>query len=229
MDKLNYLDIGAANFRMPQEWAYFENSVRPILFEPDLRSFEELKKQGYSVYNVALGATKETKEFYLTRKPACSSVYKPNMKYLSNFPNVDRWHIIKTLSMNVAPLDDLNIDAHFIKIDTQGSELDILKGAKKTLSNVLGLEIEVSFHEIYENQPLFEDVKNFLKDLGFNFYDFITEYRYNRLDLNRTGQLAFADALFLRDPDTIKEKDSTILSHYNIICNVYKKFDLIIP
>lgn len=228
MDKLNYLDIGAANFKLPQQWIYFEKKIQPILFEPDLRSFEELDEIGYRVYNVALGATNETKQFYLTTKPACSSFYKPNLKYLDNFPDSDRWKIIDTMSMKVAPLDDLNINAHFIKIDTQGSELDILKGARKTLTSVLGLEIEVSFHEIYENQPLFEDVKNFLKDYGFEFYDFITEYRYNRKDLNRTGQLAFADALFLRDASLIKEGDSSVISFYNIICNVYKKFDLII-
>jgi len=228
MYKLNYLDIGAANFKIPQNWTYFQNLIQPILFEPDERSYRVLKNNGYHVYNVALGEKKESKTFYLTRKPACSSIYKPNMEYLKRFPDQERWEIVEELDLELISLDELKIDAHFIKLDTQGSELDILKGSVKTLENVLGLEIEVSFQDIYQNQPLFEDIKKFLKIIGFDFYDFVTEYRYNRIDLNRTGQLAFADALFLRNPEHVKNyKNSLMTQYYNVICNVYNKFDLI--
>lgn len=37
--KFNYIDIGAANFKLPQEWALFEDRIQPILFEPDKRSY----------------------------------------------------------------------------------------------------------------------------------------------------------------------------------------------
>lgn len=228
MAKLNYLDVGAADFVLPQEWTLFENKIQPILFEPDIRSFEKLDKEKLVVHNIALGQKRESKLLNLTRKPACSSTFLPNMNFLNSFPDSERWDVLDKVCIEVVPLDELSIEAHFIKIDTQGSELDILTGSKQTLKSVLGLEIEVSFLEIYKSQPLFEDLRDFLYTEGFEFYDFVNLYRYNRKKLNRTGQLAFADALFLRNPDSIIGNDNHNVEFYNIICNVYQKYDLII-
>ena len=50
-----------------------------------------------------------------------------------------------------------------MKLDIQGAELEVLRGSKKTLTNVLGLEIEVNFKEIYHDIPLAHDVEEFLK------------------------------------------------------------------
>lgn len=225
---MNYLDIGAANFELPQAWTLFKEHLQPILFEPDKRSYAALSKRGLVVHNIALGHNKERKRFYLTNKAACSSFYRPNRAYLQHFPNLERWDIVGETDVDLVPLDDLNLEAHFIKLDTQGSELDILKGAVRTLTHVLGLEIEVAFQEIYANQPLFDDVKRFLGAQGFEFFDFTTQYRYNRIALNRTGQLAFADALFLRPPERVRNMDAVHIRWYNMICSVYQKHDLII-
>jgi len=54
-----------------------------------------------------------------------------------------------------------------IKLDTQGSELDILTGAINALRGVIALEIEVEFNPIYTGQPLFADVDTFLRRHGF--------------------------------------------------------------
>ena len=63
---------------------------------------------------------------------------------------------------------------------------------------------------------------------GFEFYDFVNLYRYIRKELNRTGQLAFAVALFLRNPKSILDNYNHNVEFYNIICNVYRKYDLLI-
>jgi Methyltransferase FkbM domain len=54
-----------------------------------------------------------------------------------------------------------------LKLDTQGSELGILKGARRMLTGVRMLEIEVEFNEIYRGQPLFGDIDRFLRARGF--------------------------------------------------------------
>jgi FkbM family methyltransferase len=54
-----------------------------------------------------------------------------------------------------------------IKLDTQGSELDILKAATQILKTVSLIDIEVEFNELYEEQPLFGDVDCFLRSQGF--------------------------------------------------------------
>ena len=54
-----------------------------------------------------------------------------------------------------------------MKLDIQGGELFALKGMQNNLSSCLGLEIEDEFSSLYENQPLFGEVYDYLNNLGF--------------------------------------------------------------
>ena len=56
---------------------------------------------------------------------------------------------------------------HFINIDVQGSELEVLKGSIKSLKNTLGLEVEVNFKHIYHDIPLSRDIEIFLNSKDF--------------------------------------------------------------
>jgi FkbM family methyltransferase len=67
---------------------------------------------------------------------------------------------------NELPVPDI------IKLDVQGFELEVLKGAGKYLNEVSYLIIEVSFKEYYYNQPLFLDIANYLSSYNFNIYAF---------------------------------------------------------
>lgn len=59
----------------------------------------------------------------------------------------------------------------FIKIDTQGYELEILKGGLSTLSFAQGVLLEVSMIDIYKDSPLVNDILHFMKTQGFVLYD----------------------------------------------------------
>ena len=93
----------------------------------------------------------------------------------------------------------------FMKIDTQGFELDILQGARVTLcGQVVAVEVEVEFARRYESQPVFRDVDSFLSECGFTLFKLRREewVRRNYEDQPQlsAGQLIFGDALYLRDP-----------------------------
>lgn len=227
-EKIILADIGAANYSIDSRWLGLKHELDVILFEPDQRSCQELINQGFTTYPHALYKEAEKKTLYLTKKPQCSSFYKPNMSFLGNFPDAERWNITDEVELDVIALDSLNLNIDFIKIDTQGSELDILKGAVETLKRVLGAELEVSFSEIYTSQPLFGEVCAFMKSQGFEFYEFPTEYRYGRKKLDRLGQLAFADALFLRTPENIIKTNPEKIEKYNTIAKAYGKEDILI-
>lgn len=64
--------------------------------------------------------------------------------------------------------------ADFIKLDTQGYELEILKGGLKTLSKAKVVLMEVSFLNVYSNCPMAADVISFMKSKGFVIYDICT-------------------------------------------------------
>ena len=72
--------------------------------------------------------------------------------------------------MDGIPLDDLFEDDSvfdLIKIDTQGSELDIIIGGKNLCSHAQGILLEVSLEPYNDSAPLKDEVDIFMKDFGF--------------------------------------------------------------
>jgi FkbM family methyltransferase len=60
---------------------------------------------------------------------------------------------------------------NFIKIDTQGYELEILKGAERSLRTCGALILELNFIDIYKAAPMADEVIGWLKSRGFTIYD----------------------------------------------------------
>ena len=54
-----------------------------------------------------------------------------------------------------------------IKIDTQGSELDILKGGEKLISKATIVVLEIAFIEYNEGAPTSEELTNYMNSIGF--------------------------------------------------------------
>jgi len=103
-----------------------------------------------------------------------------------------------------------NVD--FIKIDTDGSDYEVLLGAKELIrdSGVLGCCIECQFHGLlHDHANIFSNVDKLLRELGFSLFD-IEVQRYSRACLPKrfwyripastlTGQVLWADGVYLRD------------------------------
>ena len=60
-----------------------------------------------------------------------------------------------------------------MKIDAQGSELDILRNARKTLKNIDVVEVEAWFTKKYKGQPRIEQIHKLMSSNGFNFLVFL--------------------------------------------------------
>tara|TARA_A100001011_G_C13863025_1_gene655775 strand:- start:87 stop:629 length:543 start_codon:yes stop_codon:yes gene_type:complete len=117
----------------------------------------------------------------------------------------------------------------FIKIDVQGAESKILKGAENSLKLAFGVELEVEFAELYSNQQLFGDVCTQLNSKGFEFIDFVNLTRWERGSHNGNGQCVFGDALFLKSPEFLNLQELCVnqIASYISILLIYRKFDLI--
>jgi FkbM family methyltransferase len=79
----------------------------------------------------------------------------------------------------------------FLKIDTQGFELEVLRGASETLKLVTAVQLELSIIELYEDQALYGYFFNFFESRGFRLYQLIPGF----LD-PKDGQLLQFDAIF---------------------------------
>ena len=77
-----------------------------------------------------------------------------------------------------------------------------MEGGKEIISEqIFGLEIEVEFTELYENQPLFSDVDLFIRKLGFDLFDIQRCYwkrKSSNINYGKKGQLVFGNAVYLK-------------------------------
>ncbi|MGI8801397.1 MAG: FkbM family methyltransferase [Solirubrobacteraceae bacterium] len=60
--------------------------------------------------------------------------------------------------------------AHVVKLDVQGHELAVLRGAEAVLGSVRIVEVEVCLNPLFDGAPLFGEVDAFLRDRGFRLY-----------------------------------------------------------
>ena len=212
-NQLIIVDIGASG-GIDTRWKNLTSSFKCILFEPDQREYSILKENSGSnliVLNSALSDSSKKVEFHLCKKQEVSSIFPPNFDFLNKFPDAERFEVKKNISLNTDTLNNQLIkngidEVDFIKIDTQGYELPILQGSFDYLDSAIGMEIEVEFVEMYQDQPLFDEVNGFVKNKGFSLIDLKRYYWKRKGTINTTnkkGQLIFGDALYFRTPEKI--------------------------
>lgn len=183
-----------------------------IGFEPDCNACNKLlanRLNDHLFYPFALGNENGNCLLYITQYPGCSSIYKPNTDLMANYIECEHYYdVVDIKQVTIKKLDDflptINVnDVDFLELDTQGSELDILQGSIKFLTNnVLGLKVEVEFIEMYKKQPLFDSVNNYLLDKGFLLFDIRNYYLHRkkmRENIQSKGQLCWGQAYYLRD------------------------------
>lgn len=231
-DSLVLLDLGAAGGVEPR-WKKIASVTSYIGFEPDTRAREITPNSNFTNYELlpfAAGEHKGIRKLYVTKDEGKSSMFLPNYEFLQRFPNVGRFKTIKEIELEIDSIDNtVSKKIDFIKLDIQGSELNALEGGKSALDNVLGIEVEVEFVHLYADQPLFGSVHKILRDHKFEFIDFINLCRWERDSLRGLGQLVFADALFLKSPETVMKKNlsESHIKKYLSILYIYNRFDLI--
>lgn len=141
-----------------------ERFQRVEIFEPDLSNTECLRLnldqyKNYTLHEVGLSNENTSKEFY--KSEVSSGGHTFNQDTL-------RGGAFSVSVIEVKTLDSFHFnDVDFIKIDTQGSELDILQGAKQTLLEndcVLNIEIEQKNQsQVAKGRPIFD----FMESIGF--------------------------------------------------------------
>ncbi len=81
----------------------------------------------------------------------------------------------------------------FLKIDTQGYEDRVLKGAQQLLKRIVGMQLELSLVPLYEGQCLFDEMIDYVKSHGFDLWAISSAFT----DPD-SGRLLQVDATFFR-------------------------------
>jgi FkbM family methyltransferase len=197
------LDIGA---HVGSFYAHLRSALPKATihsFEPLADSYETLVKRGtgdarFWPHNYALGATAGQVEMHRSEFSPSSSVMEMGELHKAAYPFSAA---NAPVAIEMKRLDDvadaLRLTGRvLVKIDVQGAESQVLDGGERTISGAQALIIETSYRSLYEGQPLFAELHDRLRSMGFSFHGNVQQM----VD-PRDGSILQADSLFLRDAD----------------------------
>ena len=172
---LTLIDVGA-RWGPQNHWNALLPRAVALCFDPAEDEIARLTAEAppnVTYIAAALGAPGQTgATFHVTQEPACSSIYAPVVALHEHYPALSAIRTVQTVETPLQTLDAVLATrgtpaVDLIKLDTQGSELDILRGSLEALKHCALVDVEVEFNAIYEGQPLFCDVDRFMRDNGF--------------------------------------------------------------
>ena len=176
-NKLVALDVGAQGgfFNAKIFSNKYNKFFDPILVEPIAKEAQKLIEQNYKVISKGLWSSNCKKKLYfLGKRSGSSSMYKPNKNSyeLYNFKKKDfsLFDISNEIDIECTTakesLNKLGVQRlDFLKIDTQGSELEILKGLGEYLPLLMKIEVQVV--PMYDNVPSWSEVLNYLYKINY--------------------------------------------------------------
>jgi FkbM family methyltransferase len=218
------IDVGCRDGVRPA-WRELGAHARLVGFDPDPAECARLNSAAGDALQeryepLALASSDGEATLHLTADPQSSSLYPPAPSAIRRYPELWRHEPRGTQTIRTTTIDSWASSADVgaidaMKVDVQGAELDVLRGAERSLESVRVIETEVEFQELYQGQPLFTDVDRFLRERGFGLWRLREIYhcslsRPGRGEpvfgvgdyVERTrlgGQIAWANAVYVRD------------------------------
>lgn len=208
------VDCGSMDGLAPV-WKPMEAYADFLGFDPEIcKSSDQWKSANTTSIAEALDSKVTQKIFHITKSKFCSGFHPINSD-ARRFPNWVNNETISEKLVSTTTLDEVLKNKQkpsFIKIDTEGSEFEVIQGAKSCLASCLGIFVEIWFG--FKDVISAWDLCKFLEISGFTFFD-ISVQRYPRNTMpvghilsnglaspafQESGQVLTADALFFKDP-----------------------------
>ncbi len=191
-------NVGATAGRMLDE---FPNGT-VYAFEPAPETFRTLvgntrHDPRIKPVQLACGSRNGQVDFHVTQNNWCSSVLQPSVlgkRYYGEW-----YETRQTVKVDLVRLDDWAKAAgiekvDFLKVDAQGYDLEVLRGAEELLANgVQAINGECQFAHEYEGCSTFSEVDQFLVRQGFALHQL-----HEVWTKGDEQQSSYADALWLR-------------------------------
>lgn len=171
------LDVGA---NLGQYRDFLRNEVD---FQGDIHSFEPLTglceamraRRGpdrrWHIHAFALGAESGEASINVMASDTFSSLRSVAADAPSAF--VASAQVARTETIAIRRLDDLAgelglaLGHTYLKVDTQGFDLEVLRGATSTLPAISAMQLELAIQRIYQDVPDYRDVLTTLEQLGY--------------------------------------------------------------
>jgi FkbM family methyltransferase len=226
------VDVGAARGLLPH-WHVLGNHARLYLVEPEASARGRLEEQlaaagvvrNYRIVDSALAARSGEATLHVLSTPSGSSLLPLKLPDALDYASEKDVFPIRQVQVKTTTLPEMlkscgEDAAHFMKLDTQGTELSILKALSKAArSQLYGVELEVGVPGAYEGQATLNEVVAFLEEAGLVVFDIVpkrahlmkggqSDYFSRVLGIDRrvsadSPKIGEVDAVFLRDPKQV--------------------------
>lgn len=140
------------------------------------------KYPNVTLYPFAISSDNVNKSFFVSDNLVSSS-----LNSIESNGESKEWgfEMVNQIEVQARKLDSFCHDKKvlLIKIDTQGHELEVLKGAVEVLANTKYIMVEMQNHDIYTNSCKYYDVDEFLRNNNFQLLDIVVTYRENGIQV----------------------------------------------
>jgi len=202
------IDVGANEGQSIRRFNLIFNNSTIHSFEPIKNCFNQMVKdypyKEFIKNNYALSDKNTEKNFFINKHSYTSSFSKINKKY-DQLHNKDKTKDnLKVKTMTLDTYINLNrikkID--ILKIDTQGHELHVLKGAKNVLkkSIISFIEVEIILCDYYEEKINLYELDCIMQENNFNLFNL------QGFDYDKNGQIKWFDMLYINR--NLQKKDN---------------------
>lgn len=188
------VDVGANEGQFASNLRQIGFSGRIVSFEPDPNSYVKLRERHgkdpeWQGHCLALGDTQVIAPFNIT-KDSLTNSFLPLIT-TSNIQDVIEVQIYRLDSIIDTILAGIRSPSLLLKTDTQGFDINVLRGAKGCVDRIVGIVAELSVIPIYDNSPLFWESIREYQEVGFDIVDLFV--------VNRTedGRILEFDGLFI--------------------------------
>lgn len=195
------IDVGANTGQFAVASAKLWPGARVHTFEPVPESVEALRRNvstlaNVTVYPSAVGDARGELRLHVNSHSHSSSPLPLAETHRRSFPEARERRMVE---VEVVTLDETFAgkaleSSVLLKLDVQGYEARVLRGAEETLKHADYVVLEVSFRPMYEGEMLFMEMTRLMEGYGFRF-----ERPVGWLSAPETGEVLQMDALFVRE------------------------------
>lgn len=195
------IDVGANTGQYADSLRQQGYEGKFLSFEPLSEEFVQLSEKAsqdpkWNCKHLALGSYNGLCQMNRAGNSYSSSILPMLERHVANAP--DSAYIGKE-TVSIARLDSFEQecigenDRIYLKIDTQGYEMEVLKGCDRILDKVDVIELELSVVPLYDRQVLYQNMIHYLDILGFDLV-----WIERGFSDQTTGETLQFDGIFLR-------------------------------